>query len=63
MKRQINADIHDLAHMVERARRWFKLARKIFDRAEIWFNDIDKKLQEIMLREAKRTRKDDTRRD
>jgi len=59
MKRQINEDIHDLAHMVSNAKRWFGVAKKIIFRGEKWFDTMDTKIQDIMLREAQRTRKDD----
>ena len=58
IKRQIDEDIHDLSHMITRARQWFNMARKIFNKAEKWFDDVDKKVQEIILHKE-RQRKDD----
>ena len=47
-----NQKIHDLTHMIVKARRWFDAAHKFFDRAEKWFDDIDKMLQEILKDDA-----------
>jgi len=61
MKRQIEDDIHDLAHMIVRARRWFTVGERFFVKAHKWFDDVDAQLQDILLRVTTEKRKDDTR--
>ena len=64
--RQFHEDIHDLGKMIAKARQWFvsferlsATGERLVKRARAWFDEMDKKLQEIMLREEQASRKSD----
>ena len=57
--RKIHEDLHDITHLISQAKEWSDRRDKASTELKGWLKRVDKKLEEVMLRETHAKREHD----